>query len=351
MANLLVTYCLVKYNAINLSWKREGTCKIYDHLASHQKYFNMDNISILVLGAGELGLPVIQNLAQKSKSYNNVSITVLLREETIHSEEPAKKRNIENLKALGVELLSGDLSAPSSELVSIFRNFDSIVSCTGYGSGAGGFQLKLAKAVLDAGVKRYFPWQFGVDFEIIGRGSAQDLFDEQLDVRELLRSQNSTKWVIISTGMFTSYLFEPFFGVLDLENKSINAIGSWGTAVTVTTPEDIGKLTAEIFFNDPVIENDIVFIAGDTLTYGQLADIAESLSGEKYQRSLSDVNQLQSDLQNDPSNFVKKYRSIFGAGRGVSWELTKTYNFRKGFETISAKQWAEQNIDWQSFNK
>jgi len=168
-----------------------------------------------------------------------------------------------------------------------------------------------------------------VDFEIIGRGSAQDLFDEQLDVRQLLRSQKATKWVMISTGLFTSYLFEPFFGVLNLEAKSINALGSWDTAVTVTTPEDIGKLTAEIFFNEPVIEDRIVYIGGDTVTYGQLADITESLSGEKFKRTVTTIGELDNDLKNDPDNFVKKYRHIFGNGAGVSWSLHQKFNFHK----------------------
>jgi hypothetical protein len=69
---------------------------------------------------------------------------------------------------------------------------------------------------LQARIPRYFPWQFGVDFDVIGRGSPQDIFDAQLDVRELLRSQQQTEWVI-STGMFMSYLFEPEFGVVDLQ--------------------------------------------------------------------------------------------------------------------------------------
>ena len=34
-----------------------------------------------------------------------------------------------------------------------------------------------------------FPGKFGVNYDVIGRGSAQDLFDEQLEVRDLLRSQ------------------------------------------------------------------------------------------------------------------------------------------------------------------
>lgn len=310
----------------------------------------MENTSILILGAGELGMPVIRNIAKKAKEYNNVKVTVLLREATINSDDEDKKKNVAEIRELGVELLAGDLSASSAQLIDIFKNYDAVVSCTGYGTGAGGFQMKLAQAVLDAGVKRYFPWQFGVDFEVIGRGSAQDLFDEQLDVRELLRSQSKTKWVIVSTGMFTSYLFEPFFGILDLENKSINAIGGWDTAVTLTTPDDIGKLTAEIFFTEPAIENEIVYIAGDTITYEDLAVIAESLSGHKYERTLSDITEITNDLKNDPTNFVKKYRSIFGVGRGVSWPVENTFNSKNGIPTTSAKEWAKENIDWKSFN-
>lgn len=305
----------------------------------------MENKSVLILGAGELGLPVIRNMAQKAKK-NNTIITVLLRQETIDTNDVEKKRTVDELKTMDVTLLAADLSAPSSELVSIFKNFDAIVSCTGYGTGAGGFQLKLANAVLEAGVKRYFPWQFGVDFEVIGRGSAQDLFDEQLDVRELLRAQNATKWVIVSTGLFTSYLFQPFFGVVDFDKKVVNALGSLDTAVTVTTPDDIGMLTAEIFFEKPAIENSIVYIAGDTITYGQLGDVVESLLGQKIERTVSDLEELGNDLKNDPTNFVYKYRSIFGDGRGVSWDFNTSFNSQKGIKTTSAKEWAEKNIDW-----
>ena len=112
--------------------------------------------------------------------------------------------------------------------------------------------MKLARAALQARIPRYFPWQFGVDFDVIGRGSPQDIFDAQLDVREFLRSQHETEWVIISTGMFMSYLFEPEFGVVDLQNNAVHALGSLDTAVTLTTPDDIGALTAAIVFAQPV---------------------------------------------------------------------------------------------------
>lgn len=92
--------------------------------------------------------------------------------------------------------------------------------------------------------KRYVPWQFGVDYDVVGRGSGQKVFDEQSDVRDMLRRQTATQWVIVSTGMFTSFLFEPAFGVVDLEHGKVHALGSWHNRLTITTSDNIGRLTA-----------------------------------------------------------------------------------------------------------
>jgi hypothetical protein len=56
--------------------------------------------------------------------------------------------------------------------------------------------------------------------------------------------------------MFMSYLFEPDFGVVDLERSEVHALGRLDTAVTLTTPDDIAKLTAEIVFFEPTIRNE-----------------------------------------------------------------------------------------------
>jgi hypothetical protein len=65
----------------------------------------MENTSILILGAGELGMPVIRNIEKKAKNYSNVSVTVLLSEATISSE--------------------------ASELIAIFKNYDAVVPYSG----------------------------------------------------------------------------------------------------------------------------------------------------------------------------------------------------------------------------
>lgn len=70
-----------------------------------------------------------------------------------------------------------------------------------------------------------FSRQFGVNYDAVGKGSGQPVWDEQYDVRTLLRAQTATEWVIISTGMFTSFLFEPAFDVVNLSQNTLNALG------------------------------------------------------------------------------------------------------------------------------
>ena len=297
---------------------------------------------ILVLGAGELGMAVVRTLVRRTAPAA-IPVTVLLRPATIQSTDPVKQKDVAELRSLGVEIVPGDLSDQSgTELAAIFRRFDTVISCTGFVGGPG-VQLKLARAALDAGVKRYFPWQFGVDYEVIGRGSAQDLFDEQLDVRDLLRSQVQTEWVIVSTGMFTSFLFEPAFGVVDLARNTVNALGGWDNAVTVTTAEDIGALTTEIVFSEPRIANQVVYIAGDTVTYRQLADTIDRLMGTEVLRRAWSVDELKRKLVQEPGDSLRKYRVVFAEGRGVAWDQRSTFNVQRGIAVSGLEEWMRSN--------
>jgi hypothetical protein len=300
--------------------------------------------NILVLGAGELGMPVLRNLARRAKDIDGARISVLLRAGAVGSAAPAKQRDIAEIRDAGIEVVVGDLVNSSiDELAALFSRYDTVIGCAGYAAGINA-PMKLAKAALQSGIPRYFPWQFGVDFEAIGRGGPQDIFDAQLDVRELLRAQDKTEWVIISTGMFMSYLFEPEFGVVDLENNAVHALGSLDTGVTLTTPDDIGVLTAEIVFFEPTIRNEIVFLAGDTVTYGEVADTLGAALGRPFSRSEWTVPFLMNELANDPKNMMRKYRAAFAQGRGVAWDKAMTFNERHGIPVTDVSAWIGGNL-------
>lgn len=300
--------------------------------------------SILVLGAGELGLPVLRNLARVAKRAPGSQISVLLRESTINTQILEKKSEIDELRGLGIQMVAADLVNDSIEqLAEVFARFDTVIGCAGMVAGRE-TPMKLATAALRSGVKRYFPWQFGVDFEVIGRGSPQDLFDSQLDVREALRAQDKTEWVIISTGMFTSFLFEPVFEVVDFDNDTVNALGSLENSVTLTTPDDIGALTAEIVFFEPRFRNEIVYLSGDTVSYGQVANILEHALGRPFKTNVWNVPFLMDELRKNPTHHIKKYRAVFAQGRGVAWPKAGTFNEQQSIPVTTAEQWARVNL-------
>lgn len=307
---------------------------------------NLDATSqnILVLGAGELGLPVLRNLARRAKDVNGAKISVLLRESTVASKDQGKKHVITEIRNLGIDIVTGDLVKSSiDELTAVFARYDTVIGCTGYAAGID-TPIKLARAALKAGIPRYFPWQFGADFDAIGRGSPQDIFDAQIDVRDLLRSQHQTEWVIISTGIFMSYLFEPDFGVVDLKNDAVHALGSLYNTMTLTTPDDIGMLTAAIVFATPRIRNEIVYIAGDTVTYSEVADKLQAALGRPFSRSEWSEQYLMDKLARDPQDMMSKYRAVFAQGRGVAWDKKGTFNVQNNIPVTDVSAWINANL-------
>jgi hypothetical protein len=304
--------------------------------------------SILVLGAGELGTQVLHSLTTHpslATSNPKPKITLLLRPLTLSSSSPTKQSELASYRASNIALLPGDIAtATESSLATLFAPFDTIISCTGMALPPG-TQLKITRAVLAAGssVRRYFPWQFGVDYDAIGLASAQDLFDEQLAVRELLRGQTEVEWVIVSTGMFMSFLFEEAFGVVDLRGGKVTALGSWENRLSVTAVEDIGRVVAELVLVE-VNEKGVVFVAGDTVSMGRLADVVDGLLGTKVERSVKTVGQLGQELRNAPDDVMGKYRTVFAAGVGVSWDTESTFNAKRGMDMVLVEDWAKVNV-------
>ena len=290
---------------------------------------------------------MLTSLAKQAPSTTKIS--VLLRQSTISSPSGSKAAEHTFLKHLNISLVPGDIASSTvPDLATLFKPYDLVISCLGFASGPGS-QVKIAQAVLQAGVKRYFPWQFGVDYDIIGRGSAQTLFDEQLDVRELLRGQKGTEWVIISTGMFTSFLFESYFGVVDLEYQNgggiVRALGSWENKATLTTPDDIGKLTAAIVFEtNPPFKNEVVYTAGQTISYGEVADLVDEVLEKQVEREVWTVEVLEEELRRDPENFVAKYRVVFAEGKGCYWDKEMTFNAKKSVEVEDVRVWMVKNL-------
>ena len=286
---------------------------------------------MLVLGAGELGMAILRHLAPRCRDAG-IALSALVSPRSLADDHG-------ELRAMDVTLLPFDLASDDSAgLVALLRCFDTVVGCTGFVAGPG-TQRRLTRAVLDAGVRRYIPWQFGVDYDVVGKGSGQPVFDEQFEVRAMLRGQHATEWIIVSTGMFTSFLFEPAFGLVDLRAGIVRGLGSWDTRVTVTTPDDIGRCTAAILFETPPIANRVVYLASDTVSYGQLANIVAGVTECVVERELLTDARLCADREANPADGMAAYRIAFARGDGMWWDKEKTYNAARGIPMVDVAAW------------
>lgn len=295
------------------------------------------NDRLLVLGAGELGMAVLRELSLQRERGLVPPVTVLLR--------PVADNESADVVRLGADVIEVDLAtATATELTTLFSRFSHVVCCTGFVGGPG-TQRKITAAVLAAGVRHYVPWQFGVNYDVVGRGSGQDVWDEQLDVREMLRGQTRTRWTIVSTGMFTSFVFVPAFGLVDLERNRVHALGDWENRLSVTTPEDIGRFTAQVIASPPA--EPIVFVAGDTFTYRELADTVDSVLGRKVERVLWTVPELRASLEAQPGDTMRKYRLAFARPDGVAWPKEHTFNAERGLAAVDLATWLRR---WRDFD-
>ena len=194
---------------------------------------------LLVIGLGELGEAILTALHDHPSS-SSYSLYVLLRN-TPSSTSPRG----EFLSHNNAQVQTGDIvNSTVEDLAEIFKDYEIVIGCSGMHLPPG-TQLKLTQAILRAKVGLWIPWQFGMDYDVIDSHRSKHMFEEQMQVRRLLRGQQDVRWNIVSTGLFMSFLFEPAFGVVDLKNHVVRALGQWDNRMTMTTPKDIGRTTAE----------------------------------------------------------------------------------------------------------
>ncbi|KAJ3042437.1 hypothetical protein HK097_002027 [Rhizophlyctis rosea] len=302
---------------------------------------------ILLLGAGELGTAFLPHLS----SLPNTQITIAVR-------TPPKYTHLLSTHP-NVHLLPLNTSSPSPSLSLTFSHYDIIISCTGFGQDVSVFP-KLANEVLEAGkVKKkrgegklwFFPWQWGVDYDVTGDGEGlMPLFGKQVEVRNILRThakESHVKWTVLSTGIFMSFLFEPFWGVVerrpDSGDVTVRALGSWEHKVTVTYVNDIGRVLASVVNGEVDGEDRVLYAGGDTVSYAQLADIVEGVVGKKVRREEWSIPHLKRELEEDPEDGIKKYRLVF-ARDGVWWDVERTVNHKLQIPMMDVQTYVEKTF-------
>ena len=122
---------------------------------------------------------------------------------------------------------------------------------------------------------------------------------------------------------------------------TVRSLKSWVRSVPVTDVSDIGRVLKRILDGHAEAANTVLYIAGDTITYGQLVDIMERVSGREVLRKVWSLDHLQNQLERNPGDLVNRYRVAL-AGEGVYWPMEKTVNHRLGMKMMGVEPYAKK---------
>lgn len=102
--------------------------------------------------------------------------------------------------------------------------------------------------------------------------------------------------------------------------------------------------TANIVFAEPKVKNEVVFVAGQTISYNELATLVEEVLQKQVKREEWSLSLMKEWLQKSPNDFIQKYRVVFGEGKGVSWDTDHTWNIKRGIEVKNVRGWMRENL-------
>lgn len=225
---------------------------------------------ILVVGAtGHLGPHLAKEFVNQGHQ-----VSALLRPMSLANPDKS-----DSLKALGVKLIEGDLTAPDS-LKDACAGQDVVVSAVGGEQIM--MQTALAEIASEAGVERFVPSEFGIDPHTAGPGSC-DLFDLKAAV------QGKIKAIGVPTTMIYTNGFMEFWGtglgqLGPMEPPAVvQLFGNGDVPAYMCTLGDIARYTAAII-EDPNTVNREVAICTNSITQEDLISLWESKSGRTVTR-------------------------------------------------------------------
>jgi nucleoside-diphosphate-sugar epimerase len=109
----------------------------------------------------------------------------------------------------------------------------------------------------------------------------------------------------------------------------------------VTDVHDIGRVMGRIVARDIDGENEVLYVAGDTVSYGDLADIVGRVSGKEVEKEEWSIEYMEEEVKKDPEDGIKKYRLVF-ARDGVWWDKKGTVNEELGMGMMGAEEYARK---------
>ncbi|MED6204338.1 hypothetical protein PIB30_008153 [Stylosanthes scabra] len=282
-----------------------------------------ESSKILVIGGtGYIGKFVVEASAKAGHP-----TFLLVRESTLSN--PDKASILDKFKALGVNLVSGDLYDHES-LVKAIKQVDVVISTVGHAQL--GDQDKIISAIKEAGnVKRFFPSEFGND---VDRTSAVDpaktAFATKSNIRRTVEAQG-IPYTYVSSNFFAGYflpnLSQP--GATSPPRDKVVILGDGNSKSVWNKEEDIATYTIKAV-DDPRTLNKILYVRppANTLSFNELVSIWEKKIGKTLEKVYVPEEQVLKQIQESapPLNVVLSItHSVYVKGDQTNFEIEESF--------------------------
>ena len=230
-------------------------------------YPDDDSLTIIVVAGatGNLGGRIARALLERG-----ARVRALVR----HDTAPAK---VERLQGLGVATASVDLSSPA-EVTSACSGASCVVSAVqGLRDVIVEAQTTLLEGALEAGVPRFIPSDYSIDFTRLPPGE-----NRNLDLRRDFHTRLDAT-AISATTIFNGAFAELLVGPMPLILFKRKRVLYWGDAdqrLDFTTMDDTAAFTASAAL-DPSTPR-FLRIAGDEISARELAAVVSEVTGERF---------------------------------------------------------------------
>ncbi|CAE6484243.1 unnamed protein product [Rhizoctonia solani] len=196
-----------------------------------------------------------------------------------------------------------------NSLVTALEGVDVLVSAVGT-AGLTSAQIPLIKAAKQAGVKVFFPSEYGGQFP-----DTPSPLSAKKDIVKTAQDQGLPV-TTLSIGGFPEYMFA--FGPLGFSfaDKKITIWGEGNTKVTWTTARSVGDWLANVLKTVPVseLQDKELKIQGSVHTLNEVVEIWERKHNDKLQVEHRPIKEIEDRLAANPKDFLATLIQALDAG-------------------------------------
>ncbi|XP_014502064.1 isoflavone reductase-like protein [Vigna radiata var. radiata] len=279
---------------------------------------------LIIGGTGYIGKHIVEASAKAGHP-----TFALVRESTVS--DPAKAELINHFKALGVNLVHGDLYDHET-LVKAIKQVDVVISTVGHLQLAD--QVKIIAAIKEAGnVKRFFPSEFGNDVDRVHAVEpAKSAFEVKAQIRRAVEAEGIPHTFVASNyfaGYFLPTLAQPGVFAPPPPKDKVIIFGDGNPKAIFNKEEDIGTYTIRAV-DDPRTLNKILYLrpAQNIYSFNELVALWEKKIGKTLEKVYVPEEKLLKDIEESPipiNVILSINHSVFVKGDHTNFEIEPSF--------------------------